>query len=123
MSGKLKETIANQIGQKIREHVTNGRGKIISHDLGTNSAKISYDHPIHGLTILEKVPLRMNPGMHSSRLRPGTDVYLEFVGGNMSQALIVATADDSYSSRTMSRQRHERKGAFVPDMLSERSEF
>jgi len=123
MMSELRKIIEGQISKQINEHIVNGRGKVVDHNIEANVANVAYTHPREGHLTLKNVPIRTNPGLHASQMRKGTDVYLEFIEGNMHQAIVVATADDAYTQRTRIRMEHKRKGAYVPDAISGRTEF
>ena len=98
-----------------RKHSTKGR--IILYDNLTNRAIIEWIET--GVTMTKAgVPVTFTGGASTSGPFPGDMVWLEFANGNSMTPKVVGLIDETYESNVREgRMKHERKGAFVPDVL------
>lgn len=120
---RVKRLVNNRIKDNVQKHDTSCRGKVVSHDLRSNTINVSYVTSLGRFGNLKNVPVRANPGMHASKLRVGTTVYLSFPNGDKQAAFVMAIGDEAFHRNTRTLQKHERKGAYLPEMISERNEF
>lgn len=125
----------NNLKQQILEQVVNPAlrnlnktlvGHIESINPNHMSATISFNNPHgSGVKILENVPIQISTGgVSQSGPFVGDKVIIEFPNFNPHNPIIVAVIDTNYDKNTREqRQKHSRKGAYVPDSICNRTSW
>lgn len=116
----------NIVTPSVREISNTAVGVVIAYDNDTNRACIDYKDPFtDGMVRVYDVPLQIGSGgVHSAGPFNGDGVIIQFEGGNKSKPRVIALLEDDYlNSIREGRTKHERKGAYMPDMICERSDI
>ena len=127
MGNKLKDAIVEKV---ITPHLNNYmhpvKAKVIDYDHIYNFASVMFESPNSlGHIELLNVPVQLGSGgVHSAGPFPGDEVWVMFSEGDIKKPKIVALADEEYKTLTRElRQKHSRKGAYVPDLICERTDW
>ncbi len=100
---------------KKRKHSTKGR--IVFYDHLNNRAIVEWEDNNIKMT-KAGVSVALTGGSSTSGPFPGDTVWLEFSNGNPMMPKVVGLVEESYESNVRTaRMKHERKGAYVPDII------
>lgn len=93
---------------------------------------LSYNHEHHLVNIQFMNPTSYGPttalnvalhttggGIHVAGPEQGDEVWIEFINGDVSMPRVISYVDERYADKTRERLSHKRKGAYIPDFLSE----
>lgn len=108
--------INNVIAPNGASSVYNAIAEVISYNEQHNMADVFVSHlkGTNGGQSFSNVPVQLSsPGVHSSALRPGEFVYLQFNNGSLFQPKITGKADELYATHTKEQEKHMRKGALL----------
>lgn len=98
-------------------------GTVINYYKETNTADV-YLLNANGLIttdLLPHVPVSLVNGLNHCGPFPGQRVLIDFIDGQHGSPVIVGVVERAYDSATREHtQTHRRRGAFLPDALSER---
>lgn len=114
----------NVVKPYVKNYLHQVKAKVITYDHNTNLATIAFNS-IHGqgYVTLFGVPVQLGSGgVHSAGPFQGDDVWVSFHNGDIKLPTVVALSDDDHKNNTRrARQKHARKGSYVPDSICSRS--
>jgi hypothetical protein len=96
------------------------KGTVTEYSNIMNRASVVVNNPYgQGKRTFNGVPVQIGSGgVHSAGPWVGSEVWMEYIGGNIFYPRIVSLADENYQYGTREQMRHSRKGALIPDSLT-----
>lgn len=110
-----KSLIDNIIDPNSTSKLSNALGQVVNYSKSYNKATV-FVKAINGKenVTLDNVPVQLSGiGVHSSSLKAGDNVYVQFNNNSIFQPKIVGFADENYSTNTKRKEKHLRKGTLI----------
>jgi hypothetical protein len=114
LSEMIKKEIVDPV---VKNRIQATIGTVLKYDAITNTADIEYSNPSGGRSVDYNVPCGINsPGFHTIDLKPGDNVNITFVNGEITSPRIVGIYSAQYHEKGL-RPTIE-YGPTVPDIFS-----
>lgn len=123
MANKIIKTIQEKcVLPELKNKITSVKGIVYEYDKETNTAKIGYTSPRSGGMIeMKNVHVAIeSQGIKGASLKPDDEVLITFVDSEGTLPIVTKLLDRHYSYDTKAKSKHDRKGAFLPDILCTR---
>lgn len=122
----LAQTIQDQVlSQYNRQRYEIVMGQIESYDSDSNRAHVYIVDPKNGEEVkLYNVPVEMSGvGVTTAGPFSGDQVYVAFANGSLIRPKVIGRADETFYYYTRSLTKHERKGAYLSEVISDLTSF
>lgn len=125
MTPLQQQILETVVKPALKDFLTTVQGTIIKVDGQNMVADVQYAN-MHGPgeKVLTGVPIQISSGLSVSGPYVGDTVVVTFTGNSIFNPIITAVIDKDHNKMTLNQQqRHNAKGAYVPDAICQRTDW